>query len=356
LGDFVNKTALLLLCLLGVAGAQDDEARQRAADARKAQRIAAQGRKLQEKTKEVWKRFVFEHRELSDDDLKDIVKNYEKAVDLYQKSCEIAESPTLNRLILLLAKRIAQARMVQTARELARRPKPKPKPVPPPAAPEPEAPAPAEPEPEPEPQPEPEPELVKSPPRVASGELPTLEEPKAQARRGLQGVRNFVMHYYFASRKQSSMVSRCPVCNGRGRRATHQLDKRRRVVTIPCSACHESGGHVNVPAARKGYWLCMSPLYRSDEANRAAWDEKLASWRENPNLIEEFLKSLKILNVDYHGLWADVTWVEKVRPMEAKRSFARQVKRRVVRAGKRWFFYDEKYDRDFFTTEDDREE
>ena len=75
--------------------------------------------------------------------------------------------------------------------------------------------------------------------------------------------------------------------------ATHQLDKRRRVVTIPCSACHESGGHVNVPAARKGYWLCMSPLYRSDEANRTAWDEKLASWRENPNLIEEFLKRIE---------------------------------------------------------------
>jgi hypothetical protein len=356
LGDFVNKPAALLLCLLGVAVAQDD-AKKQAADIRKAERIAAPGRKLQEATKDVWKRFVFEYRELSDKDLATIVKNYEKAVDVFQKSIEVHESPGLNRLILVLAKRIAQARMVQTAREFARRPKPKPKPPPaekpPPEEAKPEAPPPKA---EPEPEPEPEPEKAAPPPRLVAGELPTLEEPKDQQRRGRQGVRNFVMHYYFASRKQSTIVKRCAVCNGRGRRATHQLDRRRRVVTIPCNACHESGGHVNVPAARKGYWLCMSPLYRSDPANRAAWDQELASWRQNPNLIKEFLKSVRIVNVDYHGLWAEVAWVEKVRPMGAKRSFERQMRRKVVRAGKRWFFYDEKYDRDFFATEDEGDE
>ncbi|MHC4970909.1 MAG: hypothetical protein ACYTG3_01115 [Planctomycetota bacterium] len=356
MGDFLNKTAALLLCLLGAAVAQDDDAKKLAAAARKAERIAAQGRKLHEATKDIWKKFVFEYRELPDDDLAKIVKNYEKAVDLFQKSCEFHESPGLNRLILVLAKRIAQARMVQTSREFARRPKKKP--APPPAEPPPDKAKPEAPPPkaEPEPEPEPEPERAAPPPRVAAGVLPTLDEPRDQRRRGLQGVRNFVMHYYFASRKQSAMVDRCAVCNGRGRRATHQLDRRRRVVTIPCNACHESGGHVNVPAARKGYWLCMSPLYRSDPANRAAWDQELASWRQNPNLIKEFLKSVKIQNVDYHGLWAEVTWVEKVRPMGAKRSFQRPMRRKVVRAGKRWFFYDEKYDRDFFATEDGGDE
>lgn len=345
----MNKAAALLLCLLGVAVAKD-------ADTRKAERLAAQGRKVQEGTKEIWKRFVFEYRELSDDDLKTILKNYEKAVDLYQKAIEVQETPSLNRLILVLAKRMAQARMVQSAREFARRPKPKPKPPPKkePKEPEPEAPPPPR---EPKaPEPAPEPEEPKAPPRVTAGVLPTLDEPKVQRRRGIQAVRNFLMHYYFASRKQSAMVSRCAVCNGRGRRATHQLDRRRRVVTIPCSACNESGGHVNVPAARKGYWLCMSPLYRSDSANRATWDAQLASWRQDPNAIKEFLKSLKIENVDYRGLWADVTWTEKVLPMGAKRSFLRRVQRKVVRAGKRWFFYDEKYDRDFFATGDEGEE
>lgn len=344
----MNKTAALLLCLLVTAAAED-------ANTRKAERIAAQGRKVQESTKDLWKRFVFEYRELSDNDLKTILKNYEKAVDLYQKAIEVQETPSLNRLILVLAKRMAQARMVQSAREFARRPKPKPKAPPPkePDEPEPEAPPPKEPK---APEPAPEPEEPKAPPRVTAGVLPTLDEPKDQRRRGKQSVRNFLMHYYFASRKQSAMVSRCPVCNGRGRRATHQLDRRRRVVTIPCSACHESGGHVNVPAARKGYWLCMSPLYRSDPANRAAWDGQLASWRQNPNTIKEFLKSLKIENVDYRGLWADVTWTEKVLPMGAKRSFLRRVQRKVIRAGKRWFFYDEKYDKDFFATGDEGEE
>jgi len=348
----VNKTwgrvAVLFLCLTGMAAAQD-------ADTRKAARFAAQGRKLQETTKEIWKKFVFEFRELSDDDLKTIVRNYEKAVDLYQKAIEVQESPGLNRLILILAKRIAQGRMVQAAREFARRPKPKPKPAPEkkpePGAPEPEAPPPKEPE-----APAPAPEEPRLPPRLVAGELPTMEEPKAQRRRGMQGVRNFLMHYYFASRKQSTIVSRCAVCNGRGRRATAHLDRRRRVVTIPCSACHESGGHVNVPAARKGYWLCHSPLYRSDAANRAAWDAQLASWRENPNLIQEFLKTVRIENVDYRGLWAEVTWTEKVLPMGANRSFLRKMKRKVVRAGKRWFFYDEKYDKNFFATADEEEE
>lgn len=341
----MNKPAALLLCLLGLSAAQDDPGNQAAV--RKAERIAARGRKLHEATKDIWKKFVFEYRELSDDDLDTIVKNYERAVDFFQKSCEVHESPGLNRLILVLAKRIAQARMVQTAREYARRPKPKP--APPAEETKPESPPPKKPEPAPEP--EPEPEKAAPPPRVAAGVLPTLDEPKDQRRRGTQAVRNFVMHYYFASRKQSAMVDRCPVCNGRGRRATHQLDRRRRVVTIPCNACHESGGHVNVPAAQKGYWLCMSPLYRSDPANRAAWDQELASWRQNPNLIKEFLKSVRIQNVDYHGLWAEVTWVERVRPMGASRSFDRPMKRKVVRAGKRWFFYDEKYDRDFFASE-----
>lgn len=343
----MNKTAALLLCLVGAVAAQD-------ADTRKAERIAAQGRKLQEKTKDLWKRFVFEYGALSDDDLAEIVDNYEKAVDLYQKAIEVQESPNLNRLILILAKRIAQARMVETARELARRPKPKPKPEPPPAKPPPpETPAPEAPKPPP---PEPEPRKPEAPPRVTSGVLPTLDETKSQRSRGIQGVRNFLMHYYFASRKQSAMVDRCPVCNGRGRRATHQLDRHRRIVTVPCSACHESGGHLNVPAARKGYWLCMSPLYRSDAANQAAWKDQLASWRQNPNLIKEFLKSLRIENVDYHGLWAEVTWTEKVLPMGAKRSFPRKMRRKVVRAGKRWFFYDEKYDKDFFASGDDDEE
>ena len=59
LGDFLNKTAALLLCLLGAAVAQDDDAKKLAAAARKAERIAAQGRKLHEATKDIWKKFVF---------------------------------------------------------------------------------------------------------------------------------------------------------------------------------------------------------------------------------------------------------------------------------------------------------
>jgi len=62
LRHFVNKTAALLLCLLGTVAAQD-------ADARKAERIANQGHKLQDDTKAVWKKFVFEYRELAHDEL-----------------------------------------------------------------------------------------------------------------------------------------------------------------------------------------------------------------------------------------------------------------------------------------------
>ncbi|MHC4550001.1 MAG: hypothetical protein ACYTEZ_14610 [Planctomycetota bacterium] len=355
----MSKKIVILVLLLGAgfAAAQD-------AEERKAARIAAQGRKRQEATKEVWKRFVFAYRDLSDTELETIVKNYEKAVDLYQKSIEVRESASLNHLILILAKRIAQARMVQTARELQRRSPPaRPPPEPAPREAPAEKPAPRE-APAEEPTPPPAPERKPETPPAAEperapppepGELPKLEETGSRRRLGIQGVRNFLMHYYFASRKQSALVSRCPVCNGRGRRQTHVLDRRRRVVTIPCSSCNQTGGHLNVPAARKGYWLCWSPLYRSDGEKQAAWQQRLALWRSDPNKIEEFLKTLKIVKVDYWGLWAEVTWEEKVRPMGAKRSFPRAVTRKVVRAGKRWFFYDEKLDRAFFATDDAEE-
>lgn len=333
----MRLTSIGILLLL-VAGA--------AAENRQAERYAKQGGKLQAQTKELWKRFVFEHRKLTDKELGKIVKSYEKAVDLYQKSMEEEEQAALNSAILTLAKRIAQARMVQTAREFAKRPKKTPAaPTPPaPKPPTPENPAPPKPEPAPppveaEPEPTPPPEL---------SVLPELREPKAAQRRGMQGVRNFVMHYYFAHRKYAALITRCHLCNGTGRRKTNQLDRRRKIITTACTTCNESGGYLNVPAVRKGWWLCWSPLYRSNEEKRSDWQARLDLWKEDPSKVDEFLKTLRILKVDYHGLWAEVTWSEKATKAGSRQVIQRKITRKVVRAGKRWFFYDEKLDEHFF--------
>ena len=339
----MSKRFIILALLAALAAAKD-------IDLKKARRLAAQGRKLQQSSKELWKQFVFEHEKLTDKELKTLIRNYDKAIDLYQGAIEVEETPTLNGLIRLLSKRTAQARFVQTAREVARRPKrkPKPRPAPPREEGQPPATPPATPKEPEEPAPVPRIEV----PQLKGDELPELIETPTQQRLGKQALRNFIMNHYFASRKFSALISRCSVCNGRGKVYTGHIDKYRKPILVPCGACNHTGGHLNVAKARKGYWLVHSPLYRSDAGNRDRFERQLAGWQENPSSLTEFLKRVAIVSVEYHGLWAEVTLREKAYRIGSKRSTERVVVRKMLRAGKRWFFYDERFDKGFFAVDD----
>ncbi|MHC4931820.1 MAG: hypothetical protein ACYTGV_06490 [Planctomycetota bacterium] len=341
---FLPILVLLLLC--SATRARD----------KKAARLAAKAAKLADSAEEAWKRFVLERASFTDDDLKKSIDIYESAVDYYHQSLEVEDEVGLNGSIVLITRRLSKLRFEQMQRQMRKKAEERKKNPPPPREekpreeepPEQKRPEPTRPPPRGEPEPPPvEMESSRSP-------WPEIVETKSQARRGKQSLRNFLMNYYFASRKFSALVTRCTVCNGSGRRKTGQIDKRRRIVTIPCNGCNATGAHLNLPAARKGFWLVMSPLFRADPGNRLDFETKLEVWRQDPRKVEEFIKKLRLLDVDYRGLWAVVKYEEiGVTPSKGRqRLFKRAVQRMCLRVGKRWFFYDEQADKYFFSTDD----
>jgi hypothetical protein len=350
----VRGIAACVLLLALPAMSQDDAA------VRRAERLARDAKKNASKAKELWKRFVFEAEKMEDDELKELVGLYEKAIDLYQRALEEHENPGLNAAILTLTRRVTQVRFLQMQRHFRER-KPEiapPKETPPPK-PEERKPTPGEPEAKPEPKPAPKPETGPIWQRRIPGDdpLPELEESPADRRRGIQGVRNFLMNTYFAPQKFASLVDRCARCNGRGSVRTGRLKPDRTQERVPCGQCNASGYHLDVNNARKGHWLVHSPLYRSDSGKSSEWSARLADWRKDPRKVPEFLTRLRISVVDYHGLWAQVIWTEQGVTPDRKR-FERERKEKLIRAGRRWFFYDEEYDKRFFRGdgEDDGED
>jgi hypothetical protein len=274
-----------------------------------------------ESGKNTWDRFVFEADAVSDGDLSDLVDAYDRAIDFYQRIAEACEEGDgeADVGVIRLARKTAKLRATIWAREMAEKAKaaasrPK-EPVEVPAE------EPREPEAKP-PAPPPDPPPAVPEPVV----LPTIEESREERSRGIQGARNFVMQYC-ANRKYKSMIGFCG-------KAT-------------CNACRARVGHLNIHAARKAYWLCWSPLYRANDERKAKWQARFREWRIDPRKLPEVLTRLSITKVDYHGLWAEVEWEQWGVTNDARKTHDK-VTRRIVRAGNRWFFFDEELDRDFF--------
>lgn len=299
--------------------------------------LRAKARAEYEGQKPTWERFVFDAAGLTDDELSEITEAYDKCLDLYQRIAEATEEGDgeADTIVIQLARRTAKLRATIWGREMAKKakaaaskPKP-PEPPPPEEKPdEPPAPPPQEkptkpPAPPPDRAPEaPEPEPAAPEPVV----LPTIEEPRDRRTAGIQSARNFVMQY-FANRKYKSMIGFCGKAG--------------------CNACASRVGHLNIHAVRKAYWLSWSPLYRANEEQRKKWQATYREWRIDPRKLPEVLTKLSITKVDYHGLWADVEWEQEGVTNDAKKT-REKVRRRLVRAGNRWFFFHEELDRDFF--------
>ncbi len=296
--------------------------------------LRAKAKAEYEAQKPVWERFVFDANTVPDDELAAITEAYDKCLDLYQRVAEATDEGDgeADVIVIQLARRTAKLRATLWGREMTRKAKaaaskPKePEPVPPP----PEDEEPGEP-PAPPPDPEPEAPPPGKPDEAAQATaapvvLPTIEESNEKRTAGIQSARNFVMTY-FANRKYKQMIGFCG-------KAT-------------CNACRSRVGHLNIHAARKAYWLCWSPLYRADDEKKTKWQAQFREWRIDPRKLPEVLTKLSITKVDYHGLWADVEWEQWGVTNDAKKT-NEKVKRRLVRAGSRWFFYDEELDRGFF--------
>jgi len=311
----VRALAAILLAICAAASAED----------REVEALREKARAEVESGKKTWERFVFEAEAVSDDDLSGLVAAYDRAIDFYQRIAEASEEGDgeADVSVIRLARKTAKLRATIWAREMATKAKS--------AASRPK-------EPEEIPQEEPKPSAVPAEPRApapppvqtpaapAPVVLPTIEESREQRGRGIQSARNFVMQY-FANRKYKSMIGFCG-------RAT-------------CNACRARVGHLNIHAARKAYWLCWSPLYRANEEQKAKWQAQFREWRIDPRKLPEVLTRLSITKVDYHGLWADVEWEQWGVTNDARKTHEK-VTRRIVRAGNRWFFFDEELDRDFF--------
>lgn len=333
--------ATLVACACLLAGEEGDDSRARA--------LAVEAQKLAESMNDAWVRFVGEPESVSDDELGRMKEAYERAINLYVEALEIEENGAIVKAQSILGRRNARIWMEQSARARAKAPPP-PKPTQPPQPPEPspekapEPPAPDTPIPPPEESP-PAGEAPSAPERGSAVDaLSEIVESKESRRLGEQSLRDFILAHG-AARRLESLVTRCSVCNGRGK-----LVDRRRV--FDCRKCLTTGAHLNVRPARRAFWLCHSPNYRADEENRRKFEERLQEWRRDPRKLPEFVKSVRIVRYDYHGLWARVEYVEKGLVPATKQPFERVVKAMFFRMGKNWYFFDERYDDAFLTGRD----
>ena len=99
-----------------------------------------------------------------------------------------------------------------------------------------------------------------------------------------------------------------------------------------------------VSAARRAFWLSMSPTPRAVPKNRQDFFEQLNQWNADPRKLGEFWKSMSIRDIDYHGNWAIVKFSLKGHSVRVRGSFKRDVTQMFFRIGERWFVFDEKTD------------
>jgi hypothetical protein len=293
-----------------------------------------------------WKRFILERATFTDEDLARLVDIYDDVLEMLNKALDIKDIQGVNQQIITVAKRVAKLRFEGVRRKRAKQPPPA-KPKPPPDKPKPGKtdPAPELPPDKPEPPPEDieDEEPDETPSRT--GPYPDLLEDKKAARKGKQKLRSWIMGYYFANRKFTELISRCSRCNGRGR-IPHKKDPRtRKIIFTDCPGCPAaSGSHLDVNAARRAFWLSMSPTHRAVPKNRQDFFEQLNQWNADPRKLGEFWKSMSIRDIDYHGNWAIVKFSLKGHSVRVRGSFKRDVTQMFFRIGKRWFVFDEKTD------------
>ncbi len=312
----------------------------------RATRLAQAGKKLADSVESLWEAFWKNRKAISDEDLQHLIESYEKAADSFAASLEIEERAGLSQSILLLARKARMAIFEQMSRvpkpppKKSRLPREKPK----------EA---SEQEEEEE-----EEEVEEVAEEAEPVRLPERIETKAQRTRALHNLRRFLLDHG-SYRRLENLVDRCGQCNGIGKKRAGYLDKRRRPVMVPCKLCHESGALLNVSAVRHAFWLSNSPLYRSIPLNLQKFELMKEEWYADPRKIPEFIKRVRIAEkkTEYHGFWAKVNyteegWIPNPKNTRRPKRFKRTVSRMCIRVGKHWYFYDDKWDKDFFAPPD----
>ncbi|MHC4732138.1 MAG: HEAT repeat domain-containing protein, partial [Planctomycetota bacterium] len=88
---------------------------------RSAAELAKRGRELYDSVGPLYKKFVFEHETVTDEELEKLTDTYEEAVSLFSRALEIEYRPAYDSMLRRLSKRSKQAMFVQIQREGAKR-------------------------------------------------------------------------------------------------------------------------------------------------------------------------------------------------------------------------------------------
>ncbi|MHC4939774.1 MAG: hypothetical protein ACYTHK_12460 [Planctomycetota bacterium] len=323
---------MILLLIALPARAADPEAEVKKLEAKATARV--------EKVKGFWSKFVEDRDTCSDDELRALIESYDTAIDLCHEVSELKDSPSANSKILLLARRTATLRATLFMREMRRKAAAgangpgRPEEVDPPGG---AIPAAAEKDPRESARAKSAVELL----GLKEVPLPIAESDKERAA-NIRRLRKFLFEY-FRHMKPRNIRRLCRKCDGTGRRKhSRVVDGRKMDYTLPCKACAERGGSLNKDHARRALWLTRTPLSRQDPTVRKWFDEWIARYEAKVSEIEP-VSRLVIKKIEYHGLWAKVTW------QETRRKEKQTKERLFVRLGRRWYFYDPAHDKEILT-------
>jgi hypothetical protein len=293
--------------------------------ARAAKKLARRAVAEREAAKAGWDKFVLSPKECTDKELMALATRYEAAIDLYQRA-EESGVEGVGPAIVLLARRVAGLRATLFWRDMERKRNASAKESK--AADPPEA---------------PKGKGEKGDHSAGDDPAPPIVESPAQRARNIQSARNLVIGQ-LRYRRRSVIAPSCRTCGGDGEiQPPRQYDPKTNTwgpwpPPYTCSACAGRGQHFNGDAAVRALWWTRTPLTRGNAEAQRWWESWQAYWAEKPSAAP-WLKRIKIRSVDYHGLWADVTWQEW-----GSQGLGIEKTRRLIRIGRRWYFYTPAYD------------
>jgi hypothetical protein len=303
----------------------------------KAKELVDRGGPLLKEAEEIFKRsYVLEEGTIEEREaaVKKAVSLLDQGTALYQQALEIEEDAAINAQIVNAARKLAKLRAWLFHLEMARKAKDRPPPQPQPG--EPEAPKPA-------PKPEPAPKPVETPPPPAppsfatdgppaspsDAALPEAPYDDAGGKKDLAAIHARIQDYYQSLRPEK-LVFRHRVCQGKGKLGGGAT----------CEECGGTGKAINLHHFRKVFWTTYTPLLRDAQGASGALAAFYERARKDPAALCPVVKACKVLEVDYHGMWARA----KVQLSTGAGSEERVIT--LVGIGSTWFFYQPATDRE----------
>jgi hypothetical protein len=150
-----------------------------------------------------------------------------------------------------------------------------------------------------------------------------------------QDARRFVMDYA-RKRKHTSMLDRCPRCEGRG-------DVRDKFGAGSKGKCTHCRGSCVVPNRRgvlETHLMVFSPIYRADAARQRAALSVLRDAEMRADRTGPFVRTLSIADVEDHDVWMRIRTKEQTyREPTATRFDKTEGVYTLYRVGRVWFLY-----------------